>query len=145
METTNVSCLPVAHCMLNVWWIELNEEFNTFKTKHIQPQELAWTEQVEIYTDRFKAELSGNATYQISWLDLCPGGRFRNTPTQQAGGRFGKRGCAEILGLTQQLKVLSSLLTNSPWWCWLLPRAWGAKYSCQVSSIRSRIGAQEKK
>lgn len=75
---------------------------------------LGWTEHMEIHTNIFKAELSGNTTYRISWLDLCPGGRFRNTCTQQAGGRSGKQGYTETPGLTQQLKVLSSLLPNSP-------------------------------
>jgi hypothetical protein len=34
---------------------------------------LGWTEQVERYTNIFKAELLRNTVYQISWRDLLPG------------------------------------------------------------------------
>lgn len=47
-----------------------------------------------------KADLPGNTVYQISWRICCLGGRFRNRPALQSGGKFGKESCPEALGFT---------------------------------------------
>lgn len=44
-HATTTSCLEVGNCILNVWWFKLNEEFNKFKTKCVQQQNLQFGEQ----------------------------------------------------------------------------------------------------
>lgn len=115
MGTTTASYLAVAHCMLNVWWIELNEEFNKLRTKCIQQQDLHLGEQSTWRYTQIYSKQSYQGTQHTRLVGLtCAWVVGSETCTQQAGGRSGKQGYTETPGLTQQLKVLSLLLPNSP-------------------------------
>lgn len=93
----------MSNCIWFVTWIALSKEFNNKKWPEcIQQQNLHLGEQnrwryIQILS---KQTYQGTQCTRLVGEICCLGGRFRNRPALQSGGKFGKESCPEALGFT---------------------------------------------
>lgn len=89
-------CLPPCsgplhmNCLVN--WIKWRIQYIQNQTHSATEPSLGWTESRWRYTQIYwKQNCQGTRCARLASLIRCPAGRFRNMPTQQAGGRLGKQ------------------------------------------------------